>query len=142
MGVLLLVSVCSFQGSVLGIYKEFEDGTSVTLSTGSRLHIACHPSFFDEHLGSAVGAIDYVRGSGNRLLTSIPLSIRGIDFCDCLASTLGRIPAAIFSGHRSTGCRRRPSPGLEFEPFIFWQRRTRLCQTGNRKPDIVDSVQS
>jgi len=24
-----------------------------------------HPRFFDEQLGSAVGAIDYVRGSGN-----------------------------------------------------------------------------
>ena len=32
-----------------------------------------HPRFFDEQSGSAVGAIDYVRGSGNRLLTSIPL---------------------------------------------------------------------
>jgi hypothetical protein len=25
----------------------------------------CHPRIFDEQLGSAVGAIDYVRGSGN-----------------------------------------------------------------------------
>ena len=33
----------------------------------------CHPRFFDEHLGWAVGAIGYVRGSGNGLLTSIPL---------------------------------------------------------------------
>jgi hypothetical protein len=32
-----------------------------------------HPRFFDEQLGSAVGAIDYVRGSGNRLFSSIPL---------------------------------------------------------------------
>ena len=32
-----------------------------------------HPRFFDEQLGSAVGAIGYVRGCGNGLLTSIPL---------------------------------------------------------------------
>ena len=31
------------------------------------------PRFFDEQLGSAVGVIDYVIGSGERLLTSIPL---------------------------------------------------------------------
>jgi hypothetical protein len=31
-----------------------------------------HPRFFDEQLGSAVGAIDYVGGSGSSLLTSIP----------------------------------------------------------------------
>ena len=29
--------------------------------------------FFDEQLGSEVGAIDYVKGSGNRLLTSTSL---------------------------------------------------------------------
>ena len=29
-----------------------------------------HPGFFDEQLNAAVGAIDYVRGSGNLLLTS------------------------------------------------------------------------
>jgi len=32
-----------------------------------------HLRFFDRQLGSAVGAIEYVRGSGNRLLTSISL---------------------------------------------------------------------
>ena len=32
-----------------------------------------HLRFFDEQLGSAVGAIVYVKGSGNGLLTSIPL---------------------------------------------------------------------
>ena len=45
--------------------------------------------FFDEQLGSAVGATDYVSRSWNWLLTPIPLSIRRFDFCDCLASTLG-----------------------------------------------------
>ena len=44
-----------------------------------------HPRFFDGQLGSAVGAIDYVRGSGNQLL----MTIRGIDFGDCIASSLG-----------------------------------------------------
>jgi len=53
-----------------------------------------HPRFFDEQFGSAVGAIAYVRGSGNCLMTSIPLYIRGIDFCDCLASTLGWVVGA------------------------------------------------
>ena len=51
-----------------------------------------HPRFFGEQLGSAVGAVDLVRGSGNTLLTAIPLKIRGIDFGNCLASTLGWSP--------------------------------------------------
>ena len=36
-----------------------------------------------------VGAIDYVKGSANFLSTSIPMSICGIDFCNCLASLVG-----------------------------------------------------
>jgi len=34
--------------------------------------LVTHPRFFDEQLGSAVGAIDYMPGSGNRLFRSIP----------------------------------------------------------------------
>ena len=34
-----------------------------------------------------------------------------------------------------------PNQGLEFEPFLVWQRRTRLCQPGNRKSEIIDLVQ-
>ena len=37
------------------------------------MQLQVHPRFFDEQLDSAVGAIDYVRDSGNCLLTSIPL---------------------------------------------------------------------
>ena len=34
-----------------------------------------HPRFFDEQLSSVVGAIEYVRGSGNRFLTSIVIDV-------------------------------------------------------------------
>ena len=56
-----------------------------------RTRVVFYPRFFDEQLSSAVGAIDFVRGNENGLLTPSPAQIHGIDFCDCLASTLGRI---------------------------------------------------
>ena len=34
-------------------------------SKAAALEVRVHPRFFDEQLGSAVGAIDYVKGSGN-----------------------------------------------------------------------------
>ena len=64
---------------------------SVRLRSGEEVLPPHHPRFFDEQLSTAVGTIDYVRGSGNLLVTSIPLYIHGIDFCDCPESTLGWI---------------------------------------------------
>ena len=48
-----------------------------------------HPRFFDEQLGSAVGAIDYVRGRENGLLTASSLQICEIE------STLGWKPMPV-----------------------------------------------
>ena len=51
--------------------EPFQD-SGEALAGIERVVSACdpfHPRFFDEHLGSAVGAFDYVIGSGNKLLT-------------------------------------------------------------------------
>ena len=50
--------------------KAMKPGDLLSLSMRAG---ASHPKFFDEQFGSTVGAIDYVRGSGNWLWTSIPL---------------------------------------------------------------------
>jgi hypothetical protein len=50
--------------------------------------------FFDEHLGSAVGAIGYVRGGWSRLLTLIPCKLVELTF-------------AIASRQLWSGCRAR-----------------------------------
>ena len=55
---------------------------SSCVSHGRMPWYSVHPRFYGEQLSSAVEAIDYLRGNENRLLTSIPLSIRGINFCD------------------------------------------------------------
>jgi hypothetical protein len=46
-------------------------------------------NLYHEKLTNMYRAIDYVRGSANWILTSILLSVCGIDLCDCPASILG-----------------------------------------------------
>jgi len=48
--------------------KLMPDRSAVVL----KLACKCHPRFFDEQLGPTVGAIDYVTGSGNFILSFSP----------------------------------------------------------------------
>ena len=49
-----------------GVAKDYPGRFAPSLSdTGVAASGAYRPRFFDEHMSSAVGAIDYVRGSGS-----------------------------------------------------------------------------
>ena len=52
------------------------------------------PRFLDEQLGSAVEAIEYLRGGGNGLLTSIPCTFVELTFAIASRQLWGRLPEA------------------------------------------------
>ena len=54
--------------------------TSLTCCRYFSKYTGVHPRFFDEQLGPAVGAIDCVKGCGNKLGTSIPLKFVELTF--------------------------------------------------------------